>query len=98
MSAFIRATKPAARQLKDLSGIGRAMLRDFNVLGIRTVEELATRDPDELYERLCTLTGVRHDPCCRDVFRCAAAQARDPNLPEEQKNWWYWSRKRKAVI
>ncbi|MGI8992072.1 MAG: helix-hairpin-helix domain-containing protein [Bryobacteraceae bacterium] len=85
------------RQLKDLSGIGRAMLRDFDVLGVRSVEDLAAKDPDELYERLCALTGALHDKCCLDVFRCAVAQARDPNLAEEQRNWWYWSRKRKAA-
>jgi len=31
-----------------------------------------------------------------DVFRAAVAQARDPRLPAEQCQWWYWSRKRKA--
>ncbi len=87
----------AAREWKDLAGIGRAMLRDFEVVGVRTVKDLAASDPNELYERLCALTGARHDICCLDVFRCAVAQARHPDLPEEQKNWWYWSRKRKAA-
>jgi hypothetical protein len=31
-----------------------------------------------------------------DTFCCAVAQARDPGLPAEQRNWWYWSRLRKA--
>jgi hypothetical protein len=30
------------------------------------------------------------------VFRAAVAQAKDPNLPSEQRLWWQWSRKRKA--
>ena len=30
-----------------------------------------------------------------DVFRAAVAQARNPRLPAEQCQWWYWSRKRK---
>ena len=29
---------------------------------------LAGQDPEALYERLCALDGVRHDPCLLDVF------------------------------
>jgi hypothetical protein len=72
------------------------MLRDFDQLGVRSVEQLAAADADELYERLCALTRSRQDPCVLDVFRCTVAQARNPRLPAEQRNWWYWSRKRKA--
>jgi nucleotidyltransferase/DNA polymerase involved in DNA repair len=86
------------RQLKDLAGVGPATLNDLVQLGIHSVSELAESDGRELYERLCDLTGVRHDPCCLDVLRCAVAQARDPNLPKEQRNWWYWSRVRKKSI
>jgi hypothetical protein len=30
-----------------------------------------------------------------DVFRAAVAQAKDPRLPADQCQWWYWSRSRK---
>jgi hypothetical protein len=83
------------RKLGDLSGIGKAMLRDFAVLKITSVDELAGADPDDLYEELCKRTQSRQDPCVLDTFRCAVAQARDPRLPDEQCNWWYWSRVRK---
>ena len=85
-----------SRGLRDLAGIGGAMLGDFQMLGIRSVSQLATCNGDELYARLCVLTGRQHDICVLDVFRCAVAQARDPNLPEEQRQWW-WSRKRRAA-
>ena len=85
-----------AQQLKDLVSVGPATLADFRLLGIRTVTQLAKADPAELYDRLCDFTGERHDPCCEDVFRAAVAQARDPELPSEQRNWAYWSRVRKA--
>ena len=84
------------RQLKDLSGVGPATLKDFAQLEVHSVPDLADSDGTELYKRLCDLTGVRHDPCLLDVFRCAIAQARDPNLPAEQRNWWYWSQIRKG--
>ena len=84
------------RQLRSLSGIGDAMMDDFAVLGIGTVEQLAGANPDELYERLCAIRQARIDVCCLDVFRCAVAQARDPELPVDQTKWWWWSRQRKA--
>lgn len=84
-------------QLRDLSGIGPAMLKDFELLGIESVAHLARQNPQKLYNRLCELTGTRQDPCVLDTFTCAVAQARDPNLPSEQRNWWYWSRQRKAA-
>ena len=30
-----------------------------------------------------------------DVYAAAIAQARDPHLPVEQRNWVWWSRARK---
>ena len=84
------------RRLQDLISIGPAMLRDFELLGIRTVEQLARRDPQRLYEKLCRVTGQSIDICCLDVFCAAVAQARNPMLAAEKCQWWYWSRERKA--
>ena len=84
------------RQLRDLISIGPAMLRDFDLLGIRSVNQLAKQDPQKMYARLERLTGQHQDPCVLDTFQAAVAQARNPRLPAEQCQWWYWSRKRKA--
>jgi hypothetical protein len=72
------------------------MLRDLELLGIRTVAQLARQKPERLYEKLCRVTGRSQDICCLDVFSAAVAQARNPRLPTAQRQWWYWSRKRKA--
>ena len=82
------------RKLSDLVSVGPAILRDFERLGIRTVAELARRNPEKLYEQLCAVTGQPQDICVLDVFRCAVAQARNPRLPAAQRQWWYWSRGR----
>jgi len=82
------------RELGNLDSIGPAMLRDFERLGVRTVVQLAKRNPVELYDRLCRLTGARQDPCVLDVFSCAVAQARNPHLPKAQRQWFWWSRRR----
>ncbi len=84
------------RSLDDLVSVGPAMVRDFKLLGIHTVAQLAQRNPEKMYEKLCDITGQSQDVCCLDVFRAAVAQARNPRLPAEQCQWWYWSRRRKA--
>lgn len=83
------------RELADLISVGPAMLRDFGLLGVRTVAQLARQNPRQLYQRLERSTGQRQDPCVLDVFHAAVAQARNPLLPPEKCQWWYWSRKRK---
>jgi pathogenicity locus Cdd1 protein len=83
------------RRLEDLISIGPAMLRDFEMLGIRSVGQLARQNPQRMYRRLNRISGERQDPCVLDVFCAAVAQARNPRLPAEQCEWWYWSRKRK---
>ncbi len=84
------------RRLQDLVSVGRAFAHDFEVLGVTSVAQLAKRNPEKLFERLCRVTGQTQDICCLDVFRAAVAQARNPELPTEQCQWWYWSRQRKA--
>ena len=84
------------RLLSDLVSIGPAMLRDFELLGVRSVAELARRNPRMLYEELCRATGQAQDLCVFDTFRAAVEQARNPRLPAAQRQWWYWSRRRKA--
>ncbi len=84
------------RDLQDLISVGPAMVRDFRRLGVRSVAALARRNPEKLYEKLCQVTGQAQDICCLDVFRAAVEQARNPQLPAEQCQWWYWSRQRKA--
>jgi len=85
------------RELADLISVGPAMLRDFAILGVRSVAQLTRQDPLRLYEKLCRIAPQHQDICCLDVFRAAVAQARDPRLPAEQCQWWYWSRRRKSA-
>jgi hypothetical protein len=75
--------------------VGPAMLRDFELLGIHSIAQLRRQEPRRLYDKLCRITGQRQDICCLDVFSAAVAQARNPLLPPEQCQWWYWSQKRK---
>jgi hypothetical protein len=83
------------RELRDLISIGPAMLRDFELLGIRSVAELARQNPQRMYEKVERATGQRQDPCVLDTFCAAVAQAKNPRLAAEKCQWWWWSKRRK---
>ena len=94
--AKIKRTAVDHRALDDLISIGPATLRDFKLLGVNSVAELARQNPEKLYAKLSRVTGQRPDICVLDTFRAGVAQAHNPRLPAEQRKWWYWSRRRKA--
>lgn len=81
-----------ARALQKLPNIGPAMASDLMSLGVTSADDLATRDPDELYAALCTLDGATHDPCVLDTFMAAVDAAR--GLPA--RPWWEYTPLRKA--
>jgi nucleotidyltransferase/DNA polymerase involved in DNA repair len=87
----------AKQELADLRSVGPATLADFRILGITSPAQLRRANADALFAKLCRTTGTTYDPCVRDVFAAAIAQAKDPQLPEEQRDWWYWSRLRKRA-
>ena len=90
-----RSYRIEGRQLGDLISIGPAMLRDFELLRIRSVTQLARQDPKRMYEKLGRIARQHQDICVLDTFCAAVAQARNPQLPVEKCQWWYWSKKRK---
>jgi len=84
--------RATARALQKLPNIGPAMAHDLMRLGIDSADQLATRDPDELYAALCALDGATHDPCVLDTFMAAIDAAR--GLPA--RPWWDYTPLRKA--
>jgi hypothetical protein len=57
-------------KLTDLPNIAKAGAADLELLGINEPGDLKELDPYDMYERLCTLTAKRHDPCVIDVSCC----------------------------
>lgn len=83
-----------ACSLADIPNIGPAMVADFFELGIRKPGELIGKDPYDLYDRLCLVTGVRHDPCVLDVFMSAVRFMEGaPPRP-----WWHYTAERKERL
>jgi hypothetical protein len=82
-----------ARRLLELPNVGPATALDLVRLGISEPEEISGGDPDKMYEALCKIDGVRHDPCLRDVFASIVAFANGaPARP-----WWAYTPERKAA-
>ena len=78
--------------LSDLRNVGKATLGDFALLGIHSLEQLATRDPDALYAELQRLTRSAQDPCVRDVLAATIHQAGTG----EALDWWAFTPERKT--
>jgi hypothetical protein len=74
--------------------VGPATLKDLSLLGIGSVRELADHDAFGLYDRLCSITRQRHDPCVIDVFMSAVDQARGGSA----RPWWHYSARRKREL
>ncbi len=84
----------ALGQFQSLGSVGPSLSQDLWDLGFRTIADLKGANPVEMYERFSRTAGQRADPCVEDVFRCAVAQARDPELPDEMRQWWMWKEHR----
>ncbi|MET0655396.1 MAG: helix-hairpin-helix domain-containing protein [Pseudoxanthomonas sp.] len=80
-----------AVQLRHIPNIGPAMVADFNALGIVRPAQLAGADPFSLYQRLCRITGTRHDPCVLDTFISAVRFMEG----EPARPWWHYTAERK---
>ena len=80
--------------LTDLPNIGKASAADLRLLGIQQPSDLAGRCPFAMYAQLCTMTGVRHDPCVIDVF-LSVTHFVDGG---ESRTWWSFTEERKAAL
>jgi len=79
--------------LTDLPNIGPALAKELRFIGIETPQQLKGRDPRELYNKLCTKSGKRHDPCVLDVFMSIT----DFMNGGEPRVWWDYTKERKHI-
>jgi hypothetical protein len=89
-----KVSRAQLNALTDLPNIGRAGAADLALLGIFEAKQLIGQCPFEMYDRLCLLTAIRHDPCVIDVFisvtRFMAGEAPKP--------WWAYTLERKRAM
>jgi hypothetical protein len=79
-------------RLQAIPNVGPKMAAELLKLGVRRLEDVAGRDPDEMYHELCATDAKRHDLCVRDVFAAMVSYADGgPARP-----WWEFTPQRKA--
>lgn len=83
--------KRVVRELCKLPNIGPRMADDLIRLGVRRVEDLVDRDPDEMYAEICRLDNQRHDPCVWDTYAAVVDFARTG----KPRKWWEFTAIRK---
>ena len=92
VSSGVSGREEALARLREIPNVGTKMAATLLKLGVAQLQDAAGRDPDEMYEELCSLDAKRHDPCVRDVFAAVVSQAEGhPPRP-----WWEFTPERKA--
>jgi nucleotidyltransferase/DNA polymerase involved in DNA repair len=89
----------AAQTIKALTiipGVGRAIATDLYNIGIRHIDDLKGKDPQELYDNSNQFAGCVQDRCLLYVFRCAVYFAETPTdkQDKEKLKWWTWKEKK----
>ncbi|MBY0310288.1 helix-hairpin-helix domain-containing protein [Patescibacteria group bacterium] len=84
-------TANEVKKFQDIPNVGPAMARDFAILGLKAPKDLVLKDPLKLYKKMCTIRGVRQDPCVLDTYMAAIDFMNGaPSCP-----WWSYTKTRK---
>lgn len=94
-----RALKPMkarsaaeCERLEQLPNIGPSLADDLRRIGVARPQELVDKDPMQLYQALCRVSGQRQDPCVLDTFLAATDFMRGADA----RPWWTYTAQRKA--
>ncbi len=82
-----------ALRLTDIPNVGSAAAADLCCIGIATPADVRAMQPQAAYEKLCRVTGQRHDPCVLDVFMAAYHFMNGGTA----QPWWAFTAQRKAL-
>jgi hypothetical protein len=74
-----------------LMNVGPAVEGYLIDLGVESIEQLAQREPSELFQRLQRRIGKACDPCLYDTFSAIVHEARTG----EKSPWFAWTAERK---
>lgn len=83
----IRAKK---KKFQEIPGIGKSLAQDLIDLGYHETNDLQGEDPNEMYQKLCSLRGENIDRCVLYVFRCATYYVNNSIHEPELLKWWNW--------
>lgn len=76
--------------LEEIPGVGPAIARDLNKIGIFSVKDLKGKNPEKLYAALCSIEKSKIDLCVLYTFRCAVYYASQKDHDPDKLKWWNW--------
>ncbi|MBS0654433.1 MAG: helix-hairpin-helix domain-containing protein [Verrucomicrobia bacterium] len=82
--------KQVLAAFRKIPGVGKSIAEDFWDIGLRSLDDLREKDPEELYQALCHYQGCHVDRCMLYVFRCAVYFATEKHPEPELLKWWNW--------
>lgn len=83
-------TRAILKELQTLPSVGPSIAKDLHLLGVRSIDGLARRDPEVLYKDHCIQKGMVVDRCVLYTFRCAVYASRTARPKQELLLWWNW--------
>lgn len=76
--------------LQAIPGVGEKIELLLNDVGVRSIKDMKTADPEQLYDNLCDKKASRVDRCVLYVFRCAKYYVGHKDHDPERLKWWNW--------
>jgi hypothetical protein len=80
----------ALKEFQKIPGVGKSISNDMWNIGLRSLNQLKTKNPENLYVKLCEYQNVQVDRCVLYVFRCAVYFASHKKHKPELLKWWNW--------
>ena len=93
IDAMSKKKQTLLSDFQQIPGVGKSISQDLWDMGYRERDDLRGQDPQEMYERLCTLRKTELDRCMLYVFRCAIYFVSEPKPDAALLKWWNWSDK-----
>jgi hypothetical protein len=89
-----KVSRTEVTELQQIPNIGPSIAANLQQLRILSPQDLLEKDPYAMYDELCRITGVRHDPCLLDVFIAATRfMSGETSTP-----WWKYTAERKREL
>ncbi len=81
------------KKFTDIPNVRIRIAHDFEVLGIKTPNDLQNQDPVKMYLKLQKLTNSKQDPCVLDTYLAVV----DFMNGAKARPWWHYTPIRKRL-
>ena len=85
------------KEFRRIPGVGISIAEDMWNIGLRSIDDLKNRDPQKLYDAICSQQGTLVDRCMLYVMRCAVYYASNETHEPELLKWWHWKDKQLVI-